>query len=50
MNEVKVEQFDLAPPSEEARTLTESYGTHQFCKARALPMRSFKEAMQATPT
>jgi hypothetical protein len=29
--------------------VTERYGTYRFCKAQRLPMRSFKDAMQAVP-
>lgn len=40
---------DMLPPPGEARAVTERYGTYRFCKAQALPLRSFKEAMQAVP-
>jgi hypothetical protein len=33
----------------EARAVTERYGTYRFCKAQSLPLRSYKEAMQAVP-
>ena len=44
-----VQQVKMLPPAQEARAVTQRYGTYQFCKARGLPMRSFKEAMQAVP-
>ena len=39
----------MVPGPERAREVTERYGTYQFCKRHQLPMRSFKEAMQAIP-
>lgn len=39
----------VVPSPEEARKVTERYGTYRFCKAKGLPMRSFKDAMQAVP-
>lgn len=44
-----LQKASMLPPAGEARSLTERYGTYRFCKARALPMRSFEEAMQAVP-
>ncbi len=44
-----VQKVKMLPPAQEARAVTQRYGTYQFCKARGLPMRSFKEAMQAVP-
>src|SRR5688572_8475743 len=44
-----IQNVGMLPPAEEAQALTERYGTYQFCKARSLPMRSFKDAMQAVP-
>jgi len=44
-----LQKASMLPPAGEARSVTERYGTYQFCKAHALPMRSFKEAMQAVP-
>jgi hypothetical protein len=40
----------MLPPSGEARSVTERFGTYRFCKARGLPMRSFEEAMEAVPS
>ena len=42
-------QMKMVPPAEEARAVTQRYGTYRFCKAHGLPMRSFKDAMQAVP-
>lgn len=39
----------MLPPAEDARAVTERYGTYKFCKEHGLPMRSFEEAMQAMP-
>lgn len=44
-----IEQIGMVPAPAAARALTMRYGTYQFCKAHGLPMRSFKEAMQAVP-
>ena len=44
-----LQKVDMLPPEGEARLVTQRYGTYRFCKAQALPMRSFKEAMQAVP-
>jgi hypothetical protein len=44
-----LEKASMLPPAAEARSVTERYGTYRFCKAHALPMRSFEEAMQAVP-
>ena len=44
-----VERLGMLPNSGEARAVTERYGTYRFCKAQRLPMRSFKDAMQAVP-
>ena len=44
-----IQNAGMLPPADEARALTERYGTYQFCKAQGLRMRSFKEAMQAVP-
>jgi hypothetical protein len=40
----------MLPTEKEARSVTERYGTYRFCKARALPMRSFEEAMEPLPS
>ena len=45
-----LEKASMVPPGDEARSVTERYGTYRFCKARALPMRSFEEAMEAVPS
>jgi hypothetical protein len=39
----------MVPPAEDARKVTERFGTYKFCKAERLPMRSIKNAMQAVP-
>lgn len=44
-----IQKVKMLPPAEEAQAVTERYGTYQFCKAQGLPMRSFKEAMEAVP-
>ena len=45
-----LQKASMLPPEKEARSVTERYGTYRFCKARALPMRSFEEAMEALPS
>ena len=44
-----IQHVRMVPPSRDARAVTERYGTYKFCKAHGLPMRPFKEAMQAIP-
>lgn len=44
-----IEQIGMVPPPAPARALAVRYGTYQFCKAHRLPMRPFKEAMEAVP-
>jgi hypothetical protein len=44
-----VQRVGMLPPAEEARMVTQRYGTYRFCKAHELPMRSFNQAMQAVP-
>jgi hypothetical protein len=44
-----VERVGMLPNPKDARAVTERYGTYRFCKAHRLPMRSFKDAMQAVP-
>ena len=44
-----VQRIAMVPPAQEARALTERYGTYHFCKAQRLPVRSFKDAMVAVP-
>ena len=44
-----VQKVDMIPPADEARASTERFGTYRFCKSQGLPIRSFKDAMQAVP-
>ena len=44
-----IEHIGMVPPAAEAQAVTKRYGTYLFCKAHGLPMRPFKEAMQAVP-
>ena len=44
-----IEKVGMLPGPEAAQAITERYGTYKFCKAHGLPMRSFKDAMQAEP-
>lgn len=44
-----IEHIGMVPAPAAAQALTMRYGTYQFCKAQGLPMRAFKEAMQAVP-
>jgi hypothetical protein len=44
-----LQQSKMLPPAQEARAVTQRYGTYQFCKTQGLPMRSFNEAMKAIP-
>jgi hypothetical protein len=44
-----IEHIGMVPSAEQVRAVTQRYGTYRFCKAQRLPMRSFKEAMQAIP-
>lgn len=44
-----LQKAGMLPPEREARLVTERFGTYKFCKANGLPMRSFKEAMEAVP-
>lgn len=44
-----IQHIGMVPPAEDARRVTERYGTYKFCKAQRLPMRSIKDAMQAVP-
>lgn len=44
-----IEHIGMVPAPAAARALTMRYGTYQFCKAQGLPMRSFRDAMQAVP-
>lgn len=39
----------MTPPAADARAVTQRYGTFGFCRAQRLPMRAYKEAMQAVP-
>ena len=44
-----IQHVEMVPPAAEARAVTERYGTYPFCKAQGLPVRSFKDAIQAVP-
>lgn len=44
-----IQNVGMVPPIEEAKVLTERYGTYQFCKSQGLPMRPYEEAMRAVP-
>jgi hypothetical protein len=44
-----IQKAGMIPPPETARVVTERYGTYKFCKAHGMPMRPFKDAMQAVP-
>ena len=44
-----IQNVGMLPPAEEAQAVTERYGTYKFCKAHGLPLRPYKEAMQAVP-
>jgi len=44
-----VQKVEMVPPARDAQAMTTRYGTYQFCKDHGLPMRSFKDAMQAVP-
>ncbi|MCL6699508.1 hypothetical protein LZ496_12025 [Sphingomonas sp. NSE70-1] len=44
-----IEKAGMLPTPENAERVTKRYGTYRFCKAHGLPMRSFKDAMQAVP-
>jgi hypothetical protein len=44
-----VQRLRMVPPEAFAQHEVERYGTYQFCKTRNLPLRSFKDAMQAVP-
>ena len=44
-----IQKAGMTPPSDTAQALTKRYGTYKFCKAHGLPVRSFKDAMQAVP-
>lgn len=44
-----IEQIGMLPSAQQAVEVTKRYGTYRFCKTHALPVRSFKNAMQAIP-
>jgi hypothetical protein len=44
-----IRQIGMIPGPEQARAVTQRYGTYRFCGAQRLPMRSFREAMRAVP-
>lgn len=44
-----IQKVHMVPPAAKAQEVTERYGSYQFCTAHKLPMRSFKDAMEAVP-
>lgn len=44
-----IQHIRMLPPPQRAIALTQRYGTYKFCKAHHLPMRAYKDAMQAVP-
>jgi hypothetical protein len=44
-----IAHIGMVPPAAEAQAVAQRYGTYRFCKAHGLPVRPFKEAMQAVP-
>ena len=44
-----IQQVGMLPPAAQARAVVARYGTYHFCKTHGLPMRSFKNAMEAVP-
>jgi hypothetical protein len=44
-----IQRVRMVPSAAEAQAITKGYGTYHFCKAQGLPLRPFKEAMQAVP-
>lgn len=44
-----IQSAGALPLAKDAIAVVQRYGTYRFCKAYGLPMRSFKEAMQAVP-
>jgi hypothetical protein len=44
-----IAHIGMVPSAAEAQAVTMRYGTYLFCKAHRLPMRPFKEAMEAVP-
>jgi hypothetical protein len=44
-----MQKAHMAPSINQARDLTERFGTYRYCKAHHLPMRSFEQAMSAIP-
>jgi hypothetical protein len=44
-----IQHVGMVPPAAGAIKVTQGYGTYGFCKAHGLPLRSFKDAMQAVP-
>jgi hypothetical protein len=44
-----VTRVGMLPPPQNAVTVTQRYGTYQFCTKHRLPLRTFKEAMQPVP-
>ena len=41
-----VQKVKMLPPAQEARAVTQRYGTYQFCKKHGLPMRPYAAAMR----
>ena len=44
-----MQSVHMLPPIEQARALTERFGTFKYCKVHGLPLRSFAAAMKAIP-
>lgn len=44
-----IEKIGMVPEPAAAQALAVRYGTYQFCRAERLPLRPFKEAMEAVP-
>ena len=44
-----IQNAGMLPAPKDAQTMTEKFGTFQFCKAHALPMRSLTEAAKPLP-
>jgi hypothetical protein len=44
-----IQHIGMVPLAEDARKVTERFGTYKFCRAQRLPVRSLKDAMQAVP-
>ena len=44
-----IEHIGMVQRPEQAREVTQRYGTYRFCKAHGFPMRPFEEAMRGVP-